>query len=63
MASGDELIKYITERVVHYIDTPREVRRKAKVKEAWTTKWFGMIPLSVSIWKQDVTSKRKKRSK
>lgn len=63
MASGDELIKYITERVVHYIDTPREIRRKTKVKESWSTRWFGMIPFSMSLWKEDVTSKRKKRPK
>jgi len=63
MASGDELIKYITERVVNYIDTPKEVRRRAKVKESWTTRWFGMIPFSMSLWKDDVSSKRKKRQK
>lgn len=63
MASGDDLIKYITERVVHYIDTPKDVRRKAKVKESWTTRWFGMIPFSMSLWKEDVTTKRKKRAK
>lgn len=63
MASGDELIKYITERVVHYMDTPREIRRKAKVKEAWSTRWFGMIPLSMTLWKEEVTSKRKQKKK
>lgn len=63
MASGDELIKYITERVVNYIDTPKEVRRRAKVKESWTTRWFGMIPFSMSLWKDDVSSKRKKKTK
>lgn len=61
MASGDELIKYITERVVHFIDTPKDVRRQAKVKESWTTRWFGMIPFSMSLWKEDVTTKRKKK--
>lgn len=60
MASGDDLIKYLTERFVTYIDTPREVRRqeKVKVKEPWTTKWFGMIPFSVSLWKEDIKSRR-----
>lgn len=63
MASGDELIKYITERVVHFIDTPKDVRRQAKVKESWTTRWFGMIPFSMSLWKEDVTTKRKKKGR
>ncbi|MEK4117264.1 MULTISPECIES: YqzE family protein [unclassified Paenibacillus] len=63
MASGDELIKYITERFVTYIDTPKEIRRQSKVKESWTTKWFGMIPFSVSLWREDISSKRKRKTK
>ncbi|ANS73893.1 hypothetical protein AWM70_04325 [Paenibacillus yonginensis] len=62
MAKGDELVRYITERVVHYVETPKEVRRVRKqVKEPWSTKWFGMIPASLSMWGQDVF-KRKRRN-
>lgn len=27
MAKSDELVKYITQRVVHYIDTPKDERK------------------------------------
>lgn len=63
MASGDELIKYITERVVHYIDTPKEARKRKQSREAWSTRWFGMIPFSMSLWKEDLSARRKKRVK
>lgn len=55
MAKSDELIKYITERVVTYIDTPREERKRTrqdiKVKRGrWDVRWFGMMPLALSMW-------------
>ncbi|MFX3647397.1 MAG: YqzE family protein [Paenibacillus sp.] len=51
MAKSDELVKYITQRVVHYIDTPKDERKgRAKRKEPWAMKWFGMIPFAVSLW-------------
>lgn len=60
MASGDELVKYITERVVSYIETPKEERQRQKLKEPWAVKWFGMIPLSLSLWTKG-SGKRKKK--
>lgn len=55
MAKGDELVKYITERVVDYVETPREVRReRSKPKEPWTRRWFGMIPFSLSLWAKEL---------
>lgn len=52
MAKGksDDLVKYITEQVVHFVDTPKELRIKHKVKEPWSSKWFGMIPFSIGLW-------------
>ncbi|MCE5173536.1 YqzE family protein [Paenibacillus profundus] len=56
MAKGEDLIKFITQRVVTYIDTPVEARRERKmerknrVKEPWGTKWFGMMPLGMKMW-------------
>ncbi|WP_309123309.1 YqzE family protein [Paenibacillus sp.] len=54
MAKGEEIVKYVTQKVVQYIDTPsdrrkreRELRRRKN--EPWTTRWFGMIPMSVSM--------------
>ncbi|MGG4398341.1 YqzE family protein [Paenibacillus thiaminolyticus] len=56
MAKGQDLIKYITQRVVTYIDTPVEARRERRLerhnraKEPWQTKWFGMVPFSMQMW-------------
>lgn len=63
MANSNDLIKYITERVVTYIDTPKEVRKKGRNKEPWSVRWFGMIPFSVSLWKDDLVSKRSRKRK
>lgn len=56
MAKGEDLVKYITEQVVTYIETPKSVRkaqrieRKTKRKEPWANHWFGMLPVAVSVW-------------
>ncbi len=61
MAKGDELVKYITERVVDYVETPREVRReRSKGREPWANRWFGMIPFSLSLWFGQLPRKRRK---
>lgn len=65
MASGDELVKYITEKVVGYIETPKEERTRGQaVKQPWTQTWFGMVPMSVSLWtgRMGRRGKRKERS-
>jgi hypothetical protein len=54
MAKGDELVKFITQQVVTYIDTPKEVRKQAKEsskeqRENWQTRWFGMLPMSIRM--------------
>lgn len=57
MASGgDDLVKYITEKVVVYIENPRAVhaRRKAE-KQPWAEKWFGTLPLAWSVWRSKWT--------
>ncbi len=60
MASGDELVKYITERVVTFMETPKEERkRNTKPKEPWAEKWFGMIPLGLSLMKREPRRKHK----
>lgn len=64
MAGSNDLIKYITERVVTYMETPKEERKHRKQiqeKPPWTVRWFGMIPFSVSLWKEDITSRKSKK--
>lgn len=57
MAKSDDLVKYITQQVVTYMDTPREVRRRQRQdrrtkrrEEPWSYRWFGMLPLSIRLW-------------
>ncbi|MGZ9585991.1 YqzE family protein [Paenibacillus marinisediminis] len=47
----DDLIKYITEQVVTYMETPKEARKEQKVrkKEQWSVRWFGVMPLSMKM--------------
>jgi hypothetical protein len=54
MAKGDELVKFITAQVVTYIETPKEMRKQAKVisknhQENWEFRWFGMLPLAIRM--------------
>ncbi|MEF2965412.1 YqzE family protein [Paenibacillus sp. M1] len=58
---GDELVKYITERVVDYVETPREARReRSKGKEPWSSRWFGLIPISLSLWVGKIPRRRER---
>lgn len=66
MAKSDDLIKYITERVVTYIDTPRDVRREKRKlvkrrKEHWAVRWFGMVPFSIRMWVDRQKERRAKK--
>ncbi len=65
MAKGEEIVKYVTQKVVTYIDTPKDQRERQRRerkhrKEPWTVRWFGMIPLAMSML---LRSRRKKTSK
>lgn len=56
MASSNDLIKYFTEQIVRYLDTPKEYRPK-KAKESLSYQWFGFIPLSISMFLQKILRK------
>lgn len=67
MAKGNDLIRYMTEQMVDYMGKPKEERKsKGKRKEPWQTKWFGMLPLGVSMWakdkKKDIRGKKKNQN-
>jgi len=51
---GSEYLKYVTEKVVGYLDRPADdeirVRPPKRTKEHWATRWFGMAPLGVMVW-------------
>lgn len=62
MAKSDELVTYITQRIVRYMETPRDVRRQRKeIREPWYTKWFGMLPFALSMWIK--SSRRERKAK
>lgn len=61
---SDELIKYITEQVVTYMETPAEIRKEQRKslqsqKEAWSSKWFGMVPIAIQMWMGGWNSKKR----
>lgn len=64
MAKGsDELVKFIAERVMTFIETPREVRKQAKAnqkdrREDWQIRWFGLLPLAVRMAIEQARKKR-----
>jgi len=52
---GTEYLKYVTEKVVGYLDRPTDEdgeRQKPpkRSKEHWATRWFGVAPLGVMVW-------------
>jgi hypothetical protein len=60
---GDELVKYIAEQVITYVETPRKVRKRLRVERRTTVPgvnlWFGMIPLAISLWIKEIRGKGK----
>lgn len=65
MADDDheKLVRYITEKVARYVDTPAEIRRqerraRASRKAGWTTRWFGLIPFTLSVWMNRMRKRR-----
>lgn len=45
VSSSNDLIKFFTQEVVKYFDTPKQ-ERKRKIKEPISYHWFGFMPLS-----------------
>ena len=51
----NDYVKFVTQEMMKQLNQPREAlieqKRKRKAeREPRTVKWFGMIPLSVSLW-------------
>lgn len=51
---SSEYLKYMTERVVSYLDsneTDEEVKSVKKMsREPWLTRWFGVLPMGLMMW-------------
>lgn len=55
MADGGDYLKYMTERFVTYLDTPKEQRKQSRssakaTREPWLTRWFGWGPIGILMW-------------
>jgi hypothetical protein len=63
LAKGDELVKYVTEQLLDYIETPKEVRRQVRehqkeIRVNWQYRWFGMIPFAIRMWLDGLRHKK-----
>jgi YqzE-like protein len=48
--SFQEYLKFLTRMFVQYVETPKEERRQRKnPREAWSSRWFGAIPMSIKL--------------
>ncbi|SFS79951.1 YqzE family protein [Marininema halotolerans] len=62
MSASQDYLKFLTQRMVRYIDTPKSERKEARRERRehrpnWIVRWFGMIPFGVSMFAR----KQKKR--
>ncbi|MFD2658359.1 MULTISPECIES: YqzE family protein [Gracilibacillus] len=53
MANND-YVKYMTQRIVKYMDTPKDERKKLKEARkqqeiAYSNKWFGVLPFAFRL--------------
>ncbi|MBE3554642.1 MAG: YqzE family protein [Thermicanus sp.] len=48
MASFNDLIRYMTQELVRYLDQPREGRKK-KTKEPFSMRMFGLLPMAAKL--------------
>lgn len=66
MAGENEYIKYLTQRFVTYIDTPRSERKQHKEQEKnqrehFMARWFGWGGYGLLLWWRRVTHDGRQR--
>lgn len=60
---GSEYLKYMTERVVSYMERSEDEESKAARKlgkEPWLSRWFGIAPLGIRVWWASRADKKSK---
>ncbi|RKP54389.1 YqzE family protein [Cohnella endophytica] len=62
---GNEYVKYVTERVVSYMERPEDEDAEESAprmlsREPWLTRWFGVAPLGIMMWWGNRVEKRNK---
>ncbi|MFD0670769.1 YqzE family protein [Cohnella sp. GCM10027633] len=64
MSDSTDYVKYVTEKFVGYLDKSPEAvesrQEKKQHREHWATRWFGVVPLGVSMWWGNFDSRRNK---
>ncbi|MBO8163176.1 MAG: YqzE family protein [Brevibacillus sp.] len=52
--SFQEYLRFMVKRFLEYLETPGEERRRLKAaREAWSARWFGVIPMSIKmLWRK-----------
>jgi len=61
--SFKEWVQFMLERMLWYMETPRDERKELKrqQREPWSVRWFGMIPFSIKMaWDQQKSRLRGK---
>ncbi|MCF6094204.1 YqzE family protein [Microaerobacter geothermalis] len=50
--SSNDLVKYLTVEMVRFLEKPRKEnkREEVKIRENWSSRWFGLIPFSLKMW-------------
>lgn len=58
----DDYLKYMTEKAVAYWSPEAaEIRQARKLqREPWATRWFGVLPLGLSMWWGQLESRKNK---
>ena len=57
----EELIKYVTGRIVErYMETPK-AKAAAGARESWQYRWFGLLPVTLRVWKSRLGTKSRRR--
>ncbi len=61
---SEDYVKYLTTEMMKYIDEPKEIRRERRLqrkaeREPWLVRWFGLMPMSFSLWNDDLQVRRK----
>lgn len=54
LLSNNDYVKYMTQRIVKYMDTPKDQRKKQKEERkqqdiAYSNKWFGVLPFAFRL--------------
>lgn len=64
MMESSDYLKYMTERVVSYLDNTaadEEAKPDRKIsREPWLSRWFGVLPIGLMMWWGNKMDKKNK---